>query len=137
MCTLKLFVQSCAACIKGKWGQRNRASLFPIMVTILYCLLFYVLYVLYYRLGIDIVSGLSVTAKRNICMIGSTDFFPKGAEIYPAPNHIWELGVIERVNGTIVNLLRTEAQEDQRHWDTYIPSLQLAINSAVYSSTEF
>ena len=51
--------------------------------------------------------------------------------------HSQSLGVVGRVNGIIVNLVRTEAQEDQRQWDTDIPSLQLAINSAIYSSTEF
>jgi hypothetical protein len=39
------------------------------------------------------------------------------------------------MNGTLVSLLRAAAMDDQRHWDEYIPSIQMAYNFAIHSST--
>ena len=51
--------------------------------------------------------------------------------------HAQSLGTVERVNGTVVNLLRTVAQRDREHWPDYIPHIKMAINSAVHATTGF
>ena len=45
--------------------------------------------------------------------------------------HSQSLGVVERLNGTTIRLLRAAAMEDQQHWDEYIPSLEMALNGRV------
>ena len=59
------------------------------------------------------------------------------ATILSTAYHSQSLGVVERVNGTIIQYLRSMAQFDQRHWDEYLTDINFVINSAVHSTTGF
>lgn len=57
--------------------------------------------------------------------------------VYYTPKYTPQVNTVERYNKTIVTCLSMFVQNDQRTWDTFIPSIQFAINNSVNETTGY
>ncbi|MES9882105.1 MAG: reverse transcriptase domain-containing protein [Sedimenticola sp.] len=53
------------------------------------------------------------------------------------PYHPASDGLVERLNRTLVQMLRTVVNDDQKDWDKKLPKVLLAYRSSVHSTTKF
>lgn len=57
--------------------------------------------------------------------------------VYYTPLYTPQVNSVERYNKTIITAVSTFIENDHRSWDTYIPKIQFAMNSAVNEVTGF
>lgn len=53
------------------------------------------------------------------------------------PYHPKSDGMVERFNRTLISMLTTYVQENQKDWDLHLPYILMAYRSAVHESTNF
>lgn len=57
--------------------------------------------------------------------------------VYYTPKYTPQVNTVERYNKTIITCLSMFVEDDHRSWDTFIPSIQFAINNSVNESTGY
>ncbi|KAA5781514.1 transposase family protein, partial [Pseudomonas aeruginosa] len=57
--------------------------------------------------------------------------------VFFTPKYTPQVNTVERYNKTIITCISTFVESDHRSWDTFIPSVQFAINNSVNEATGF
>ncbi|XP_063605788.1 uncharacterized protein LOC134780821 [Penaeus indicus] len=112
----------------------------------------------FFRVSMDVLSGFTPTENRNCHMVVMIESFSHYTKFAPIPDknaktvahaffsHVicrhgapeqlvpQANGLVERLNRTILNVLRISINTQDNKWDLWIPITQAAINSTFHSS---